>query len=86
MSIKKVSEDLLNMLNCRSLSNKILFELIHLVSEILSFSSNESVSELFIGEEKMKYSKIFFKLIKASLYELFFNLKKKYLINEKINL
>ena len=85
LSIKKVSEDLLNMLNCRSLSNKILFELIHLVSEILSFSSNESVSELFIGEEKMKYSKIFFKLIKASLYELYFNLKKKYLINEKIN-
>ena len=85
LSIKKVSDDLLNMLNCRGLSNKILFELIHTVSEILSFSTNESVAELFIGEQQMKYAKIFFKLIKASFYELYFNVKKKYLIDEKNN-
>ena len=85
LSIKKVSNELLSMLNCRGLSNKILFNLIHIVSEVLSSTTNESVSELFIGEEQMKYTKIFLKLIKASIYEIYFNMKKDYLINEKFN-
>ena len=85
LSIKKVSNELLGMLNCRGLSNKILFNLIHIVSEVLSSTTNESVSELFIGEEQMKYTKIFLKLIKASIYEIYFNMKKDYLINEKFN-
>ena len=85
LSIKKVSGDLLNMLNCRRLSNKILFNLIHTVSEVLSFSSNESVVELFNGNDYMVYAKIFFKLIKGSIYELYINMQKEYLINEKNN-
>ena len=85
LSIKKVSNELLNILKCRSLSNKNLFNLIHTVSEVLSFTTNESVSELFIGDEQMKYAKIFLKLIKASIYEIYFNVKKDYLINEKFN-
>ena len=85
LSIKKVSEDLLNILNCRGLSNKNLFNLIHAVSEVLSFTNNESISLLFNEDDNMKYSKIFFKLIKGSIYELYFNIQKKYLINEKSN-
>ena len=85
LSIKKVSNELLNMLNCRGLSNKVLFNLINTVSEVLSFTTNELVNELFIGDEQMKYTKIFFKLIKASIYEIYFNVKKDYLINEKFN-
>ena len=85
LSIKKVSEDLLNILNCRGLSNKNLFNLIHTVSEVLSFTNNESISLLFNEDDNMKYSKIFFKLIKGSIYELYFNIQKKYLINEKSN-
>ena len=50
LSIKKVSDELLDMLNCRGLSNKILFNLIHTVSEVFSFTTNESISELFKGE------------------------------------
>ena len=80
LSIKKVSEDLLNILNCRGLSNKNLFNLIHAVSEVLSFTNNESISLLFNEDDNMKYSKIFFKLIKGSIYELYFNIQKKYLI------
>ena len=86
LSIKKVSDELLDMLNCRGLSNKILFNLIHTVSEVFSFTTNESISELFKGEEKMKYAKIFLKLIKASIFELYFNIKNDYLINEKFNI
>ena len=85
LSIKKVSEDLLNILNCRGLSNKNLFNLIHTVSEVLGFTNNESVSLLFNEDDNMKYTKIFFKLIKGSIYELYFNIQKKYLINEKSN-
>ena len=85
LSIKKVSNELLNILNCRGLSNKVLFNLINTVSEVLSFTTNELVNELFIGDEQMKYAKIFFKLIKASIYEIYFNIKKDYLVNEKFN-
>ena len=85
LSIKKVSEDLLNILNCRGLSNKNLFNLIQTVSEVLGFTNNESISLLFNEDDNMKYTKIFFKLIKGSIYELYFNIQKKYLINEKNN-
>ena len=34
----------------------------------------------------MKYAKIFLKLIKASIFELYFNIKNDYLINEKFNI
>ena len=85
LSIIKVSDELLNMLNCRGLSNKILFNLIHTTSEVLSFANNESISQLLTGDDHMKYAKIFFRLIKASLYELYYNTKKEYLINEKFN-
>ena len=53
LSIKKVSEDLLNILNCRGLSNKNLFNLIHAVSEVLSFTNNESISLLFNEDDNM---------------------------------
>ena len=85
LSIRKVSDELLNMLNCRGLSNKTLFNLIDTVSQVFSFTNNESVSELLKGEESMKYTKIFYKLIKASIYQLYFNINKSYLINEKFN-
>ena len=83
LSIQKVSDNLLNMLNCRGLPNKTLFNLIHTVTEVLSLTNNESISDLFTKDDRMKYAKIFFKLIKASIYELYFNIKKDYLINEK---
>ena len=73
------------MLNCRGLPNKILFNLINTVAQVLSFTNNESVTELLINDENGKYTKIFFKLIKATIYELYFNIKKEYLINEKNN-
>ena len=85
LSIKKVSDELLVMLNCRGLPNKILFNLINTVAQVLSFTNNESVTELLINDENDKYTKIFFKLIKATIYELYFNIKKEYLINEKNN-
>ena len=85
LSIKKVSDELLNILNCRGLSNKNFFNLINVVSNVLSFTNNELVLELLIGDDHMKYAKIFYKLIKASIYELFINTKKNYLIDEKSN-
>ena len=85
LSIQKVSDELLNMLYCRSLSNKILFNLIHTISDVLSYSNVDSIKNLFMGNDSMKYTKIFFKLIKGSIYELYFNTKRDYLINEKFN-
>ena len=85
LSLQKVSDELLNILNCRTLSNTYLFNLIHIVSEVLSLTNNESIQNLFKGNDNKKYIKIFFKLIKASIYELYFNMKKDYLINEKFN-
>ena len=46
LSLKKVSDELLNILNCRGLSNKNLFNLINVVSNVLSFTNNELVLEL----------------------------------------
>ena len=85
LSIQKVSEELLNMLNCRSLSNKILFNLIQVVNEVLSLANTDSIKNLFTGNEHKKYTKIFFKLIKGSIYELYVNVKRDYLINEKFS-
>ena len=85
LSIQKVSDELLSMLYCRSLSSNTLFTLIHTVSEVLSYSNNDSIKNLLIGKEHMKYTKIFFKLIKGSIFELYFNIKRDYLINEKYN-
>ena len=61
------------MLNCRSLSNKILFNLIQVVNEVLSLANTDSIKNLFTGNEHKKYTKIFFKLIKGSIYELYVN-------------
>ena len=83
LSIQKVSDELLNILYCRSLSINKLFSLIHTVSEVLSYSNYDSIKNLLIGSEYMKYTKIFFKLIKGSVYELYFKMKKDYLIDEK---
>ena len=85
LSIQKVSDELLNMLYCRSLPNNILFTLIHTVSDVLSYANKDSINNLLMGNEYMKYTKIFFKLIKGSIYELYFNMKKDNLINEKFN-
>ena len=86
LSIQKVSDELLNMLNCRTLSNNTLFELTNIVSKVLSYTNNDLIKSLLIGNEHMKYTKIFFKLIKASIYALYFNMKKDYLINENYNI
>ena len=86
LSIKKVSEELLDMLYCRSLQNNYLFDLIHTISEVLSYTNNEEIKNIFTDKEYMKYTKIFFKLIKGSIYELYFNITKDYLINEKLNI
>jgi hypothetical protein len=83
LSIQKVSDELLNMLNCRSLSNTILFSLVRTISDVLSYTDSDSVKNLLSGNEALKYTKIFYKLIKGSIYELYFNTKKDYLINEK---
>ena len=85
LSIKKVSDELLKMLYCPSLANNVLFNLIHTISEVLSYTNNDEIKNLFVDKESMKYTKIFFKLIKGSIFELYFNMKKNYLINEKFN-
>ena len=86
LSIKKISEELLVILYCRSLPNNYLFNLIHTISEVLSYTNNDEIKKLFTDKENMKYIKIFFKLIKGSIYELYFNITKDYLINEKFNI
>ena len=86
LSIKKISDELLVILYCRSLPNNYLFNLIHTISEVLSYTNNDEIKKLFTDKENMKYIKIFFKLIKGSIYELYFNLTKDYLINEKFNI
>jgi len=83
LSIQKVSDELLKILNCRSLSNTTLFTLIHTISDVLSYADNDSVKNLLSGNDGLKYTKIFYKIIKGSIYELYFNTKKDYLINEK---
>ena len=85
LSIQKVSDELLNMLYCRTLPNNFLFNLIQIVSGVLSFTNNDSIKNLFLGNDKKKYTKIFFKIIKGSIYELYFNVKKDYLIDEKFS-
>ena len=77
LSIQKVSDELLNMLNCRSLSNTTLFSLIHTISDVLSYTDSDSVKNLFFGNDNLKYSKIFYKLIKGSIYELYYNINRK---------
>ena len=86
LSIQKVSDELLGMLNCRTLPNNILFNLIHTISDVLSYANYDSIKSLLKGNDSMKYIKIFYKLIKGSIYELYFNVKKDYLINEKFNI
>ena len=83
LSIKKVSNELLSMLSCKSLPNKILFDLTHTVHQILLYSNNELINNLLIGDEKIKYAKIFYKLLKISICEMYYTVKKGRLINGK---
>ena len=80
-AIKTVSDELLKMLNCRSLPNETLFKLLQIIADILYYTNDNSIKKLLI--EDVKYVKIFVKLIKGAIFELYFNVKINQIVDKK---
>ena len=80
-AIKTVSDELLKMLNCPSLPNETLFKLLQIIADFLYYTNDNSIKKLLI--EDVKYVKIFFKLIKGAIFELYFNVKKNQIVDKK---
>ena len=73
------------MLNCRCLSNNTLFNLLQTIVDVLSYTNDNSIKNLLIEDDTMIYTKIFFKLIKKAIYELYFKIKNK-IVNQKFTI
>ena len=82
-TLEKTNLEILNYLNCRMLNSNLIFELISTIKKLFSFLSDFQIKNLF--NQKI-YIKILIRILSISCYEIYYKIKRDFLINDENNL
>ena len=83
-TFEKTNLEILNYLNCRLLNSNLIFNLISIIKKLFSFLSDFQIKNLFVLNQKI-YIKILLRILSISCYEIYFKIKRDYLINDEMN-
>ena len=79
-TLEKTNLEILNYLNCRMLNSNLIFDLISTIKKLFSFLSDFQIKNLF--NQKI-YIKILIRILSISCYEIYYKIKRDFLINNE---